>query len=102
MKVSETGELVAQNQATISAINDKQILNLAPEGSWVEPGTLKGYVVESGVEQARLAYLEMQARTRSLASVVDARAADVERAESVVKNNERKTYFRERFSTERW
>lgn len=146
VKVSETGELVAQNQATISAINDKQILYLAPEGSWVEPGdtlvvfesekyrlyteeslsslkvaraeyqkaineleaqrskeeaakkeyeTLpqlaeKGYVVESEVEQARLAYLEMQARTRSLASVVDARAADVERAESVVKNNERK------------
>lgn len=146
VKVSETGELVAQNQATISAINDKQILYLAPEGSWVEPGdtlvvfesekyrlyteeslsslkvaraeyqkalneleaqrskeeaakkeyeTLpqlaeKGYVVESEVEQARLAYLEMQARTRSLASVVEARAADVERAESVVKNNERK------------
>lgn len=146
VKVSEVGELVAQDQATISAINDKQILFLAPEGSWAEPGdTLvvfesekyklytdearsavkvaqaelqqainemeaqrqkeeakhkeyqsllqlseKGYVVESEVEQARLGYLEMQARTRSLLSVVEARKADVERSESSMRNSERK------------
>lgn len=36
--VSEVGELVAQDQATISAINDKQILFLAEEGSYVHEG----------------------------------------------------------------
>ncbi len=146
IKVREIGELVAQNQATISAINDKQILYLAPEGSWVEPGdtlvifesekyriyaeeamsalkvakaeyqralneleaqrrkeeaarkeyetlpqlAAKGYVVESEVEQARLKYLEMQAQTRSMESVVEAKKANVERAESNVKNQLRK------------
>ncbi|RME00755.1 MAG: hypothetical protein D6814_02970, partial [Calditrichaeota bacterium] len=36
IKITEAGELRATNQATISAINDKQILWLAPEGAWVE------------------------------------------------------------------
>ena len=146
IKVRETGELVAQNQATISAINDKQILYLAPEGTWVEEGdtlvkfesekyeiyaqeaesalrvakaeyqralneleaqrrkeeaakkeyetlpalAAKGYVVESEVEQARLAYLEMKAKTKSLESVVEAKKAAVDRAESNLKNKLRK------------
>ncbi len=146
VKVSEAGELIAQDQATISAINDKQILYLAPEGSYVHEGdtvvilesekyaisteearsmvkvaqaeyrkalneleaqrakeeaakkayeTLpelakKGFVVESEVEQARLEYLQMQAVTRSLESVVQARQADVERARNAFRNQERK------------
>lgn len=146
VKVTEVGELVAQHQVTISAVNDKQILYLAPEGSWVNKGdtlvilesekyrlyteeatsalkvaqaeyqkalneleaqqmkeeaakkeyeTLpqlaeKGYVVESEVEQARLNYLEMKAKSKSLESVIDARSADVERAVSNVKNQKLK------------
>ncbi len=38
IKVTETGELRARDQVTISAANDKQILWLAPEGTWVEEG----------------------------------------------------------------
>ncbi len=144
--VSETGELIAQDQATIGAITDKQILYLAPEGALVEAGdtvvvfesekyaistaeanssvkvaeadyqkalndleaqkakeeaakknyeTLpelakKGFVVESEVEQARLEYMQMQATTRSLESVVQARLADVERSKNAYRNQERK------------
>jgi len=144
--VSETGELIAKDQATIGAITDKQILYLAPEGAFVNKGdtlvvfesgkylittdearsgvkvaqaehqkalneleaqqakeeaakksyeTLpelakKGFVVESEVEQARLEYLQMQATTRSLESVVQARLADVERARNSYRSQERK------------
>lgn len=38
VKVTELGELRAQEQVTISAPTDKQILYLAPEGTWVEEG----------------------------------------------------------------
>ncbi|MDZ7266776.1 MAG: efflux RND transporter periplasmic adaptor subunit [candidate division KSB1 bacterium] len=38
VKVTELGELRAQDQVTISAPTDKQILYLAPEGTWVEEG----------------------------------------------------------------
>jgi len=38
IKIVESGELRAQDQVTISAANDKQILWLASEGSWVEKG----------------------------------------------------------------
>jgi hypothetical protein len=38
IKVVESGELRASEQVTISASNDKQIVWLAPEGSWVEEG----------------------------------------------------------------
>ena len=38
IKITETGELRAQYQVTISAVNDKQILWLVPEGTWVEEG----------------------------------------------------------------
>jgi len=38
IKVSETGELRAQDQVVISAATDKQILWLVPEGKWVEEG----------------------------------------------------------------
>lgn len=38
IKITEIGELRAQDQVTISAANDKLILWLAPEGKWVEEG----------------------------------------------------------------
>jgi len=38
IKVSETGELRAEDQVVISAATDKQILWLVPEGTWVEAG----------------------------------------------------------------
>jgi len=40
IKIIESGELRAQDQVTISAITDKQILWLAPEGKWVEKGDM--------------------------------------------------------------
>ena len=38
IKITEIGELRAADQITIGASTDKQILWLAPEGSWVEEG----------------------------------------------------------------
>jgi len=38
IKIIESGELRAQDQITISAVTDKQILWLVPEGKWVEQG----------------------------------------------------------------
>ncbi len=146
IKITEAGELRATNQATISAINDKQILWLAPEGAWVEKGdtlviyesekyeiakgeaesnlqvmksdlertindlesqkareeaarqkyeSLKelakqGFAVESEVEQARLAWVELQSKTRSFEASVNAARANVQRAERALKQQERK------------
>lgn len=36
--ITETGELRAQHQSTIQATNDKMIVWMAPEGSWVKEG----------------------------------------------------------------
>jgi HlyD family secretion protein len=38
IKITEIGELRAQDQITIGAPNDKMILWMAPEGKWVEAG----------------------------------------------------------------
>jgi multidrug efflux pump subunit AcrA (membrane-fusion protein) len=38
IKVTESGELRARDQVTVSAINDKQILWLCPEGKYVHAG----------------------------------------------------------------
>src|SRR6185369_3816956 len=38
VKVTESGELRAQHQVTVSAVNDKQILKLAAEGAYVHAG----------------------------------------------------------------
>lgn len=60
IKITETGELRAQDQVTISAVNDKQILWLAPEGSWVEEGdTLviyesEKYIISRGEAESNL------------------------------------------------
>lgn len=40
ISLSETGELRAEHQATIQASNDKMIVWMVPEGSWVEKGDL--------------------------------------------------------------
>ncbi|MGH7496936.1 MAG: efflux RND transporter periplasmic adaptor subunit [bacterium] len=146
IKITEIGELRAQDQITIGAPNDKMILWMAPEGKWVEEGdTLvvfesekymiargeassgvlvaradltktqsdlegqrtkeeaalqnynslaelakKGFVMESEVGQARLAYLEAQAKTRSLKATVDAARANVQRANRGVAQQDRK------------
>ncbi len=146
IKITESGELRAQDQITISAIADKQILWLVPEGQWVEEGdtlikfesekyviskgeaqssvqvakaeliqaqsdhesmqakaeaarksyaTLpelakKGFIQESEVEQSRLAYLEMESKTRALDAAIDAARANVERAERALAQQDRK------------
>ncbi len=38
IKITESGELRAQDQVTISAVTDKQILWLVAEGTWVQEG----------------------------------------------------------------
>jgi multidrug efflux pump subunit AcrA (membrane-fusion protein) len=127
MNITEVGELKATRSSTVSAPNDKMILFLAPEGSWVKPGDLlvqlesekykigiqesqsalerqaaqlrkaqsdldaqrfkeeamkkqyesllglkaKGFAMESEVEEARLAYLELKSKTVSFEAAVD-------------------------------
>jgi RND family efflux transporter MFP subunit len=146
IKITETGELRAQYQATISAVNDKQLIWMAPEGQWVQEGdTLikyasekyvissgeahsallvakadltkamsdleaqqtkeeaarknyeslpelakKGFVMESEVEQARLAYMELKSRTAAFQAGVDAARANVERTERALAQEQRK------------
>jgi len=146
IKVTEIGELRAENQITISAPNDKQILWLVPEGTLVKEGDKlvmfesekyvisrseaqsslqveranlvkaendleaqkareesahqryqslaelagKGFVTGGEVEQARLDYLELKARTRSLKAAVDAATATVNRASGAVAQEDRK------------
>ncbi len=77
------------------ALNEVEAQKSKEEAAKKEYETLpqlaeKGYIVESEVEQARLSYLEMRSKTKSLASVVKAREADVERAKSNLKNQKRK------------
>lgn len=146
IKITETGELRAGDQITISAANDKMILWMAPEGSWIEEGdTLvifesekyviarseakstvdvakaemnkalgdleaqkakeegarqnyeslaklaeKGYVMESEVEQARLAYVELRSKTKSFQAAVEVARANVVRAQRGVAQQDRK------------
>lgn len=146
VKVTETGELRARDQVTISAANDKQILWLAPEGSWVEEGdTLviyesekyiiakgeaesmveverakiisalselesqkakeeaalkkyetmqkladEGFAVASDVDQARLLWMELRNRTRAYEAAVDAARANLNRAERMLQQQDRK------------
>jgi len=136
LQLTEVGELKAERSATISAPNDKLILYLAPEGSWVKKGDLlvqlesekykigvqesesslqvalaqlekakadrqaqtykeegakqayesllglkeKGFAMESEVEEARLAYMELKSKTVSFDAAVDQETSEVERA----------------------
>jgi HlyD family secretion protein len=148
IKITEVGELRAQDQVTVSALNDKQIIWMVPEGRWVEAGdTLivlasekyvissgeakssllvakaelskalseveaqkakeeaalknyeslpelaeKGFVMESEVEQARLAYMELKSKTMSFQASVDAARANVERAARAHAQEQRKLH----------
>ncbi|MDQ7064202.1 MAG: efflux RND transporter periplasmic adaptor subunit [candidate division KSB1 bacterium] len=66
IKITESGELRAQDQVTISAPTDKQILWLKPEGTWVEEGdTLiifesEKYVISKGEAESNLRIAESQ------------------------------------------
>ena len=136
IKVVEAGELRARDQVTVSAINDKQILWLVPEGKYVHAGdTLvvfesakyvistdeahsaylvakaeleqaqnnleaqkskeeaarqryeslpelekKGFVMESEVQQAKLAWQELQSTSKSFEASVRAAQANLDRA----------------------
>jgi len=59
--IVESGELRAEQQATISATNDKQIIWLVPEGTWVKEGDLlirfesQKYEIAKGTAESALA-----------------------------------------------
>lgn len=84
IKITEIGELRAKNQVTISAINDKQIIWLAPEGEWVEKGdTLiilesEKYVLSRG--EAQSSVLVARADLRKAESDLEAQQAKEEAA----------------------
>ena len=146
IKVVESGDLRAKDQVTVSAINDKQILWLCPEGKYVHAGdTLvvfesakyvistdeahsaflvakaqleqkqndleaqkakeeaarqryeslpelekKGFVMDSEVQQAKLAWQELQSTTRSSMAEVKAAQANVDRAQNAADQELRK------------
>jgi len=146
IKVTEAGELRAKDQVTVSAINDKQILWLCPEGKYVRTGdTLvvfesakyvissdeahssllvaraeleqaqsdleaqrskeeaarqryeslpelekKGFVMASEVQQAKLAWQELQSNSRSKEASVKAAQANVDRAGKAAAQEQRK------------
>lgn len=146
IKITESGELRARDQVTVSAINDKQILWLCPEGKFVHEGdTLvvfesqkyvissseahssllvakaeleraqnnleaqaskeeaarqryqslpelakKGFVMDSEVEQAKLAWLELKSMTKSFEASVRAAQANVDRAANAAAQEVRK------------
>lgn len=59
--IVESGELRAEQQATISATNDKQIIWLVPEGTWVKEGDVlirfesQKYEIAKGAAESALA-----------------------------------------------
>jgi len=146
LTLTESGELRAEQQTTVSASNDKQIVWLVPEGTRVRKGDLlirfeaqkyeiakataesvlavaradlaralsdrearkateqkawldyqslpelaeKGYINHNELEQARLAYEEVKAGSRSYDATVEAARANVARAEQDVEQQQRK------------
>src|SRR5262249_39846854 len=84
IKVTESGELRARHQVTVSAINDKQILWLCPEGKAAREGdTLvvfesEKYVISSGEAESalRVAKAELEQAQNNL----DAQGAKEEAA----------------------
>lgn len=72
--ITESGELRAENQATITAPTDKQIIWLAPEGTWVKEGDAlvkfesQKYVIQRDSAQSALevAQAELQAALSDL------------------------------------
>jgi multidrug resistance efflux pump len=84
IKITETGELRAQDQVTISAINDKQLIWMAPEGKWVEQGdTLIKYASEKYVissDEAQSGLLVAQADLKKALSDLEAQRTKEEAA----------------------
>jgi len=83
IKITESGELRAQDQITISAITDKQILWLVPEGQWVEEGDSlirfesEKYVIskgeaESSVQVAKADLVQAQSELESMEAKTEA------------------------------
>jgi RND family efflux transporter MFP subunit len=72
LTLSEVGELKATRSATISAPNDKLIIYLAPEGSWVKKGDL---LVQLESEKYKIGISEQQ-------SALDKAVAQLKKAES--------------------
>lgn len=72
LTLSEVGELKATRSATISAPNDKLIIYLAPEGSWVKKGDL---LVQLESEKYKIGINEQQ-------SALDKAVAQLKKADS--------------------
>jgi RND family efflux transporter MFP subunit len=72
LTLSEVGELKATRSATVSAPNDKLIIYLAPEGSWVKPGDL---LVQLESQKYKIGITEQQ-------SALDRQAAQLRRAQA--------------------
>ena len=79
IKVVESGDLRAKDQVTVSAINDKQILWLCPEGKYVHAGdTLvvfesAKYVIST--DEAHSAYLVARAQLEQKQNDLEAQRA---------------------------
>ncbi|MCH2172885.1 efflux RND transporter periplasmic adaptor subunit [Myxococcota bacterium] len=62
--ITESGELRAEHQATINASNDKRIIWLAPEGSWVKEGDplvkfeAEKYIIAKAASESAMAVAE--------------------------------------------
>jgi HlyD family secretion protein len=84
IKVTEAGELRAKDQVTVSAINDKQILWLCPEGKYVHTGdTLvvfesAKYVISS--DEAHSSYLVARAELEQAQGDLEAQRSKEEAA----------------------
>jgi multidrug efflux pump subunit AcrA (membrane-fusion protein) len=84
IKVVEAGELRARDQVTVSAINDKQILWLCPEGKYVRTGdTLVVFESEKYVistDEAHSAYLVARAELEQAQNNLEAQKSKEEAA----------------------
>ena len=84
IKITESGELRARDQVTISAVNDKQILWLCPEGAFVRQGdTLvvfesEKYVISSS--EAHSSLLVAKAELEQAQNNLEAQASKAEAA----------------------
>lgn len=96
IKVSETGELRAEDQVVISAVTDKQILWLVPEGTWVEEGDtlirfesdkyiLSKGEAESGVMAAKADLIRAQSDAEAMEAREQAAKKNLEALPALVK-----------------
>jgi len=87
--------LQVEKSNLVKALNDLEAQKAREESAKQRLESLtelagKGFVTGGEVEQARLDYLELQSRTRSLKAAVDAARATVSRAASALDQEERK------------